>query len=115
MASHLVPCPGCQRHVRVSETACPFCATVLDESVRGATVGPLPTTRLSRGALQAFRTSVTLVAIAVSSAAAVGATFACSSDSETNSGTGQQQTGGSASGGNSNNGGSGSGIAGSGN
>src|SRR5262245_11701402 len=27
--THLVPCPNCQRHVRVSETACPFCSTEL--------------------------------------------------------------------------------------
>lgn len=100
MAAHLVPCPGCQRHVRVSETACPFCEAVLDESVRNAAVGPLPTTRLSRGALHAFRASVTMVAIAVSSAAAAGTLFACSSDSDTNSGYGQQQTGGNGSGGN---------------
>ena len=30
--SHLVPCPECNRHVRVTETACPFCALPLDLS-----------------------------------------------------------------------------------
>ena len=26
---HLVACPSCARHVRVSEVACPFCGAVL--------------------------------------------------------------------------------------
>jgi len=25
----MIPCPGCHRHVRASETSCPFCATTL--------------------------------------------------------------------------------------
>lgn len=25
----LAPCPACQRHVRIDETACPFCAAAL--------------------------------------------------------------------------------------
>jgi hypothetical protein len=29
--SPLAPCPGCSRHVRVDEPACPFCATALSE------------------------------------------------------------------------------------
>ena len=29
MYQPLVPCPGCARHVRAAENACPFCATAL--------------------------------------------------------------------------------------
>jgi hypothetical protein len=56
--SHLTPCPGCERHVRVHEAACPFCKTALDL----ANVPPpaLPTARLGRAALFAF--GVTLAA-----------------------------------------------------
>lgn len=49
------PCPGCARHVRVSELACPFCA----HSPRGGFVAPpyVPPRRIGRAALLAFRVS----------------------------------------------------------
>ena len=41
--SHLAPCPACNRHVDVAETACPFCAAVLAPSFRAARpLGPPP-------------------------------------------------------------------------
>ena len=50
--NHLVPCPECGRHVRVSESECPFCALPLDLA---STPEPrLPSTRLSRAATLAF-------------------------------------------------------------
>jgi hypothetical protein len=56
MTAHLRPCPGCSRHVRVSEGACPFCGVSLDPSFR-ATPAPVgPSRRLSRAALFAFGT-----------------------------------------------------------
>ena len=49
--SHLAPCPVCNRHVDVAESACPFCATVLSPSFRAARpLGPIPR-RLGRAAL----------------------------------------------------------------
>jgi len=49
--SHLAPCPACNRHVDVAESACPFCATVLTPSFRAArSLGPTPR-RLGRAAL----------------------------------------------------------------
>jgi hypothetical protein len=49
--SHLAPCPACNRHVDVAETACPFCAAVLAPSFRAARpLGP-PPRRLGRAAL----------------------------------------------------------------
>jgi hypothetical protein len=74
--SHLVPCPECSRHVRVSETACPFCALPLD--LAGTPEPQLPRTRLGRAATFAF--GATLV-----SAAALAA---CSSDADDGSGHG---------------------------
>jgi len=74
--NHLVPCPECSRHVRVSETECPFCALPLDLA---STPAPqLPRGRLSRAATLAF--GATLVS--------ASALAACSSDSDTGSGNG---------------------------
>ena len=50
--NHLVPCPECSRHVRVSEAQCPFCAQPLDLS--GTPAPRLPGVRLSRAATLAF-------------------------------------------------------------
>jgi hypothetical protein len=57
---HLVPCPACERHVRVSETRCPFCGEGLD--LANSPLPVLPTRRLGRAATFAF--SATLVAAA---------------------------------------------------
>src|SRR5262245_20068287 len=47
MLATLRPCPECQRHVRYSETACPFCKTALAKQ----TPRELPdVSRLSRAA-----------------------------------------------------------------
>ena len=51
--SHLAPCPACNRHVAVGETACPFCAATLPAAFR-AQQRPAPLRgRLSRAALMA--------------------------------------------------------------
>jgi hypothetical protein len=50
----LAPCPSCHRHVRASDGSCPFCGTGLTVV---ATV-PSATSRLTRGALFAFASSV---------------------------------------------------------
>ncbi len=44
----LSPCPGCQRHVRRHERACPFCAHALPLRVAAT---PLPAARVSRALL----------------------------------------------------------------
>jgi hypothetical protein len=51
--SHLAPCPACNRHVDLAETACPFCAAALAESFRGQPQTVAPPRRLSRAALMA--------------------------------------------------------------
>ncbi len=49
--SHLAPCPACNRHVDVDESACPFCAAMLAPSFRATRpLGP-PSRRLGRAAL----------------------------------------------------------------
>jgi hypothetical protein len=48
----LTPCPGCQRHVRKTETSCPFCAQALALADLPAPV--LPRSRLGRAATFAF-------------------------------------------------------------
>jgi hypothetical protein len=76
---HLRPCPGCSRHVRVSEGACPFCGGALDASFRAAPAPVPPSRRLSRAALVAFGTGALVLTPAAlvidcggSSAAAYG-------------------------------------------
>jgi hypothetical protein len=49
---HLRPCPSCARHVRVSETACPFCLATVD--LAGGPAPVPPAVRLSRAALYAL-------------------------------------------------------------
>jgi len=58
---HLSPCPACSRHVRINETACPFCGVELDLSRTPEPI--LPTRRLGRSATFAF--SATLASAAV--------------------------------------------------
>jgi hypothetical protein len=54
----LRPCPGCSRHVRVSEPACPFCAGELDDAFRSIpSARALSVRRLSRAALFALGAS----------------------------------------------------------
>jgi hypothetical protein len=50
----LVACSSCARHVRVSETTCPFCSKEIGEAARSGTARKPPTERLSRAALVAF-------------------------------------------------------------
>ncbi|MFI5299396.1 MAG: hypothetical protein ACHREM_14980 [Polyangiales bacterium] len=59
MSQPLVPCPACHRHVRISESACPFCASALPaDFARG--VIPGTTQRLSRSAAFAFASTLTI-------------------------------------------------------
>lgn len=68
--SRLVACPSCARHVRVSETACPFCGSVLPDSLREGVPPQPPRVRLTRAALFAFGTGTLALAPACSSSSA---------------------------------------------
>ena len=59
MATSLVPCPSCARHVRASERACPFCRSVLPSTLASKAI-PGATQRLGRAA--AFTFAATLAA-----------------------------------------------------
>jgi hypothetical protein len=65
MPAHLRPCPGCSRHVRVSERACPFCSATLDTSFQASPAPVGPSKRLSRAALFAFGTGTLVLPAAV--------------------------------------------------
>lgn len=52
-----IPCPQCRRHVRGTDSTCPFCATALPNDQGSRAIGT-PTSRLGRGALFAFAVSV---------------------------------------------------------
>src|SRR5450432_3685416 len=69
---HLVPCPECNRHVRVSELECPFCASPLD--LANTPPPQLPRSRLSRAATLAF--GATLVSATAISACSAGTAVA---------------------------------------
>ena len=59
MRTSLVPCPSCHRHVRATESACPFCHGDLPVTLAAQAV-PGTTQRLSRAA--AFTFAATLAA-----------------------------------------------------
>lgn len=63
MNTPLVPCPACQRHVRVSESDCPFCGAAIGER-QGTGRVPVVTKRLGSLAVMAFRTAALGAAIA---------------------------------------------------
>lgn len=50
MAARLLPCPSCQRHVRIHERSCPFCADSIPERVAPPIPTSAQTSRLGRGA-----------------------------------------------------------------
>jgi len=53
MAS-LILCPSCNRHLRTSESACPFCSADVRAAIANAAPRPIPTGHLSRAAMMAF-------------------------------------------------------------
>lgn len=61
MYQPLVPCSACDRHVRTTHPACPFCAAPLPSDLARRAVPPAPN-RLGRAAAFAFGASITLTA-----------------------------------------------------
>ena len=55
----LVPCPSCQRHVRASEHACPFCQAALPAALADGAI-PAATQRMKRAAAFAFTATLAL-------------------------------------------------------
>jgi hypothetical protein len=66
----LAPCSGCQRHVRTSERACPFCGASIEASIASKVV-PGITQRMSRAAVLAFTATMGLAACSQEIAAPV--------------------------------------------
>ena len=68
MYQTLIPCPGCSRHIRAIESACPFCAATLSQSF-SERAAPDTRSRLTRKATVLFG----VAALAMSGcAAAIG-------------------------------------------
>lgn len=65
--SQLTPCPACHRHVRKTETACPFCSASI--SLAHLPAPQLPSSRLGRAATFAFGASLVGVTALVSCSA----------------------------------------------
>lgn len=59
----LVPCPSCQRHLRIDHTACPFCAATLPDDLAKKVV-PAARSRLDRFATITFATALSVAAAA---------------------------------------------------
>jgi hypothetical protein len=55
MIAPLLPCPNCERHVRSTETHCPFCACGLEARSAPLPLLPLPQGRLGSLAIMTFR------------------------------------------------------------
>ena len=62
MYQPLAPCPQCRRHIRATESLCPFCASAMAPEALAAGVVPGAVGRLSRAAAFVFSTSVALAA-----------------------------------------------------
>ena len=80
--SQLEPCPHCARHVRTTETSCPFCSAEIAAAMRAVQPRQLPRTRLSRAALLAFGLGV-----------AASSLTGCADDSDDGSGRGDDSDG----------------------
>ena len=65
--AHLSPCPGCTRHVRVSEIVCPFCQVSLGDEFRAQPAPRPPAGRLGRAALSALGAGTIALASSCSS------------------------------------------------
>ncbi|MBW2460120.1 MAG: hypothetical protein JRH11_00640 [Deltaproteobacteria bacterium] len=63
MSSRLLPCPGCDRHVRIAESLCPFCGEALPLAYQSAGPALLPAGRLGRAAKFAFGAAVAGVVV----------------------------------------------------
>lgn len=63
--SHLAPCPSCNRHVRVSDAACPFCGTVVVTAAADVASPGGMRGRLGRAAL--FAAGATLMGLSACS------------------------------------------------
>ena len=50
----LISCPGCERHIRTTEAACPFCQADVAEAIARALPRPIPIAGMSRTAMMAF-------------------------------------------------------------
>jgi hypothetical protein len=87
----LISCPGCDRHVRTNETACPFCQADIADAISRAMPRPVPMAGMSRTAMMAF------------AAASLGAA-ACSGKDVTPGGGNQPLTDGAVDGANGNGG-----------
>lgn len=60
--NHLLPCTGCERHVRAADPLCPFCGEALPMSLRQTSAPALPALRLGRAATFAFGASMAVTA-----------------------------------------------------
>ena len=67
----LVPCPSCDRHVRASESACPFCDSALPSDLASRAVPPA-NRRLNRAAAFTFAAALAVTSGAISTSACGG-------------------------------------------
>ncbi len=86
LMTHLFPCPACRRHVRDSESACPFCAAPLPPAAAGAG----PRRRMNRAALFAAGATLAGVSACSSSMPLVNNTDGAAQDATANGGAGGQ-------------------------
>lgn len=85
----LIPCPGCQRHVRMGDAACPFCGVSVRSSTASRTVSR-PSAGLKRAAL--FALSATVAASACGSESEDSGKSPAAASQATDSATGMMPT-----------------------
>jgi hypothetical protein len=97
----MLPCPQCERHVRLDESACPFCNSEIPSDDRNA--APDTNRRMSRAAAFVFAS----VAVACGSTTIIDGTSSSSSSATSGSGSSSSGSSGSTSSGMSGAGGAG--------
>jgi hypothetical protein len=98
--ARLLACPGCARHVRVSEPSCVFCGVALPKSFGEAPALP-PPPRLSRSGLYTYRARALAASTVAIVTASCGGTFEPGTGSSSDGGSDAYSSGDSSYGGDS--------------
>ncbi|MDP3275633.1 MAG: hypothetical protein Q8Q09_10590 [Deltaproteobacteria bacterium] len=91
MSATFRPCPYCGRHVRTSDSACPFCASALPAAF-AAFEYTLPSRRMSRAALAAFGATLALSTGCASTSMGQGDGGDAAADAQTQADSAMQDT-----------------------
>jgi hypothetical protein len=82
MSARLLACPACSRHIRLTETRCPFCGVTCPDSFASTPAPVPPPDGLSRAERSGYARTAARVAATVGSGAAIAIALSCSRDDD---------------------------------